>query len=233
MILRNYTSYMIRGIGIRGTRSLKIILMIFCAISLTACIKKGVSEDESANSNPGINAHFCEPGYQSYEDLSENGFGCRSSSINGNNNAIESQQPAQSHSVSLADFEEYEPNNTLDNANVVAFPIVSDDRLAGIEISGAVLGTSDESDFFILTPDHSENYAIYLCEATCAEHPTDNKVAIQVFDQFGELIAGNPLYVESTKIVTADLDMGLPYYVKIIGFDTEGQEYAYRLVIID
>jgi hypothetical protein len=58
-------------------------------------------------------------------------------------------------------------------------------------------------------------------------------VAIRVIDQFGTVIAGNPLYEESTKIVTAGLDAGLPYYVQVLGFDTHEQEYPYKLVIID
>jgi len=47
------------------------------------------------------------------------------------------------------------------------------------------------------------------------------------------LIAGNPLYEESTKILTAELDAGIPYYVQILGFDTQSREYPYRLVIIE
>jgi hypothetical protein len=58
-------------------------------------------------------------------------------------------------------------------------------------------------------------------------------VAISVIDQFGIVIAENPLFEESTKILTADLDAGIPYYVQIIGFDTGEQAYPYELVIID
>ena len=136
-------------------------------------------------------------------------------------------------SANIARYAEYEPNNVLENANPVAFPSVSGDVVPGIEITGAVRDVSDESDYFILSPNQSGVYAIYLCADTCTEHPTDSMVAIRVMDQFGTVIAGNPLYEESTKIVTADLDAGMPYYVQVVGFDTFGQEYPYKLVIID
>jgi len=138
-----------------------------------------------------------------------------------------------SHPANIARYTEYEPNNVPENANPVAFPTVSGDAVPGIEITGAVRDVSDESDYFILSPNMSGVYAIYLCADTCTEHPTDSMVAIRVLDQFGTVIAGNPLYAESTKIVTADFDAGIPYYVQVLGFDTLDQEYQYKLVIID
>lgn len=138
-----------------------------------------------------------------------------------------------SRSANIARYAEYEPNNVLENANPVAFPIVSGETVPGIEITGAVRDVSDESDYFILSPNQSGLYAIYLCANSCTEHPTDSMVVIRVIDQFGTVIAGNPLYEESTKIFTAALDAGIPYYVQIFGFDTQGDEYPYKLVIID
>jgi hypothetical protein len=177
----------------------------------------------------------CTP--RSYEELSQYGYGCREtlpidSSSGGADDSGETAARS-SHPADIARYAEYEPNNIAENANPVAFPVVSGDVVPGIEIVGSVHDVTDDSDYFILSPNESGVYAIYLCGDTCTEHPSDDMVAIRIFDQFGTVIAGNPLYEESVKIVTADLDAGLPYYVQIRGFDTQGLDYPYRLVIID
>lgn len=175
----------------------------------------------------------CEQTYSG--SSSSSGSGSGSSSGSGSDTGGDSGGTAtdNSHAANIARYAEYEPNNSPENANPVAFPAVSADVVPGIEITGAVRDVSDESDYFILSPIRSGDYAIYLCADTCMEHPTDSMVAIRVIDQFGTVIAGNPLYEESTKIVTAALDAGIPYYVQVVGFDTHAEEYQYKLVIID
>jgi hypothetical protein len=216
------------------------IIFVFVAFGVVACNVEG--SDDSANQN-GVSrsVESCTP--RSYEELSQYGFGCRetipggsgTTSGSGSTGGGESggAATASSHPANIANYAEYEPNNVPENANPVAFPAVSGDTVPGIEITGAVRDVSDESDYFILSPNQTGVYAIYLCADTCTEHPTDSMVAIRVIDQFGTVIAGNPLYEESTKIVTAGLDAGIPYYVQVFGFDTQGQEYPYKLVIID
>lgn len=211
---------------------MKRLLLVLFSISLFGC-GGGGGEDGGGSNTQLDSPSFCPPGYQSYEDLSENGFGCRSDSNSSVGETTESSEPTGSRSANIAEYEEYEPNDIPENANTVAFPVVTGDTLAGIEITGTVIDISDDSDYFIFSPDLSGSYAIYLCGETCTEHPTDSKVAIRIFDQYGDLIKGNPLNAESTKFLTADLDTGLPYYLQILGFDTEGQQYPYRLVIID
>ena len=49
--------------------------------------------------------------------------------------------------------------------------------------------------------------------------------------QRAELMDGNMEWADS--LITAALDAGIPYYVQIFGFDTQGDEYPYKLVIID
>jgi len=218
---------------VRRQKSIRNYLVIISAASIFACGGGGGNDSNSQNSASDSSSGFCSPGYQSYEDLSENGFGCRSESSSSSGTVAESPEPSGNRTANIDDYEEYEPNNEPENANMVAFPIVSGDTLAGIEITGVVQDTSDDSDYFILSPNQGGSYAVYLCGDTCTEHPTDSVAAIRVFDQFGDLIAGNPLYEESTKILTAELDAGIPYYVQILGFDTQSREYPYRLVIIE
>lgn len=214
------------------------IILVFVAFGVAAC---NVEESDDSAHQGGISsaAQSCTP--RSYEELSLYGYGCKetipnsSGSVTGGGGGGDSggAPTGSSHPANIARYAEYEPNNALETANPVTFPVVSGDAVPGIEITGAVRDDSDASDTFILSPNRGGLYAIYLCTDTCTEHPTDSMVAIRVIDQFGTVIAGNPLYEESTKIVTAYLDAGIPYYIQIFGFDTHGQEYRYKLVIID
>jgi hypothetical protein len=210
------------------------IIFVLIAFGVVGCNVE--DSDNSTNQDTISNSTLgCTP--RSYEELSIYGYGCKetipSGSSTGGSGDAGGTTTTSTHPASIARYAEYEPNNVPENANPVAFPIVSGDTVPGIEITGAVWDVSDESDYFILSPNHSGIYAIYLCADTCTEHPTDSMVAIRVIDQFGTVIAGNPLYEESTKIVTAGLDAGIPYYVQVFGFDTHEQEYQYKLVIID
>jgi hypothetical protein len=212
------------------------IIFLLVAFGVVGCnveeSDNSANQDHISNSTPG-----CTP--RSYEELSMYGYGCKETipgaSGSGSSGSGDSGGTAtdSNHAANIARYAEYEPNNAPGNANPVAFPTVSGNAVPGIEISGSVWDVSDESDYFILSPDQSGVYAIYLCADTCTEHPTDSMVAIRVIDQFGTVIAENPLYEESTKIVTASLDAGLPYYIQVLGFDTHEQEYQYKLVIID
>ena len=215
------------------------ILLVLVALGMFGC--KAEESDDSAGQNSKPNStQSCTP--RSYDEQVQYGWGCKEtlpddastgdSSSSGGSTSGGSVASA-SHSSNIAHYTEYEPNSTLENANPVAFPIVSGDTVPGIKITGSVQDVSDASDYFILTPNQSGLYAIYLCADTCTEHPTDSMVTISVIDQFGMVIAENPLFEESTKVLTADLLAGLPYYVQVLAFGTGEQAYPYELVIID
>ena len=228
------------------------IIVVLVAFGAVACNGEGGEDSTTQTDNSSSRTHLsCTP--RSYEEMGQYGWGCKETLPAGSGSGSDSSSgsgsgsgsttsggstsggstSSVSRSANIAQYAEYEPNSTLDNANPVAFPVVSGDTVPGIKITGSVQDVSDASDYFILTPNQSGVYAIYLCADTCMEHPTDSMVAISVIDQFGTVIVENPLFEESTKILTADLVAGLPYYVQIIGFDTGDQEYPYELVIID
>jgi len=215
------------------------ILLVLVALGMFGC--NAEESNDSANQNSTSNStQSCTP--RSYEELSQYGWGCKETlpddastggSSGSGGGTSGGSGTGVSHSTNIARYTEYEPNSTLENANPVAFPSVSGDTVPGIKIIGSAQDVSDASDYFILTPKRSGLYAIYLCADTCTEHPTDSMVAISVIDQFGVVIAENPLFEESTKILTADLNAGLPYYVQVLAFGTGEQAYPYELVIID
>lgn len=226
-------------------------LICFMTMGVVACGGGGgggssaplqdLSASDPVTNNPGGNSGSFSDGNCNYDwsEVLEKGFGCHTNTGSrgstggsaGDNSG--STGTGGTRSVEINRYAEFEPNNTAPNANIVEFLPVSGDTLQGIEITGTVDTASDDSDYFILTPDRSGLYAIYLCDGGCTEQPTDSKVAIRVLDQFGDVLAENPIYEESTKFLTADFDAGLPYYVQILGYATDGEAYPYKLVIIE
>jgi hypothetical protein len=156
------------------------IILVLVAFGVVGC---NIEESDNSTSQDYIpnSTSDCTP--RSYEELSRYGYGCKetipggtggsSGGIDSGGTATVSSQPSN-----IARYAEYEPNNAPENANPVAFPTVSGDTVPGIEITGSVKDVSDESDYFILSPNQGGIYAIYLCADTCTEHPTDSMVAL-------------------------------------------------------
>ena len=222
------------------------VLLVLIAFGMFGCNSGEGDDSADQGSSSAPTRTSCTP--RSYEEQVQYGWGCKetlpasaSTGSSGGSSAPGApsggsgggSQTGVSRSANIAYYSEYEPNSVLENANPVAFPAVSGDTVPGINITGSVQDTSDASDYFILTPNQSGSYLIYLCADTCTEQPTDSMVAISVIDQFGMVIAENPLFEESEKFLRADLDAGLTYYVQVLAFDTGEQAYPYQLVIID
>jgi hypothetical protein len=223
---------------------MKVWSVCILAFGLVACGGGGgggssaplvdLSATDPVTNNPDASSGSFSDGNCNYDwaEVLEKGFGCHTDT-GSSGGTVASPPPPESRAVSINHYEEFEPNNIAENANIVEFLPVTGDTLQGIEITGEVETQADDSDYFILTPDRSGLYAIYLCGDLCTEHPTDSMVTLRVLDQFGEVLAENPLYEESTKFLTADFDAGLPYYVQVLGYDSVGEVYPYRLVIIE
>lgn len=128
---------------------------------------------------------------------------------------------------------EFEPNNTLDNANVVQFLTAPIDHSVGIDIQGSVQESADESDFFVFTPNRSDRHGIYLCADTCNTFLEDDAVYIMLYDQHQTTIVGTPVGAMAEQMVSAELTAGLAYYVEVHGLKTADTPYSYQLVIID
>jgi len=135
--------------------------------------------------------------------------------------------------VVMNSVDEFEPNTTLDNANVVQFLTAPLDSSVGINIKGSVQETDDAADFFIFTPDRSDRYGIYLCADTCGAFVQDDAVYVMLYDQYQTTIAGTPVGTIAEQMVSAELTAGLAYYVEVHGYNTGATSYSYQLVIID
>ncbi len=136
-------------------------------------------------------------------------------------------------SLAMNRVNEYEPNNTLNNANVVQFLTAPMDTSVGIDIKGNVHDTDDQADFFIFTPDRSGSYLFYLCADTCAEFVEDDAVYVMLYDQYQTTIVSTPVGTVAEQVFSAELTAGLAYYVEVHGVSTASMSYAYQLVIIN
>ena len=162
------------------------------------------------------------------------GFGCEGSGAN------QSASPApdrtgggNARQVAINRFAEYEPNNTLDNANPVQFGAVASEVLASIEIVGSVQDDSDPSDFFVFTPNRSGYYSVYLCADSCDERLIDDAVYLMVYDQSQTTIDGTPVGTVEEQRIEVELTAGLAYYVEVHGYNTAAMSYDYKLVIVE
>jgi hypothetical protein len=135
--------------------------------------------------------------------------------------------------LTMARVAEFEPNNTLDNANVVQFRIAPIEHSVGIDINGSVQETDDQSDFFIFTPNRSDRHGIYLCAETCGAFLEDDAVYIMLYDQHQTTIVSTPVGTVAEQMVTAELTAGLAYYVEVRGVKTGSTPYPYQLIIVD
>ena len=140
--------------------------------------------------------------------------------------------PEQGNGVVMNRVDEYEPNNSFDNANPVSFGNAAPDQHIGIEITGSVDLASDTADYFILTPPRTDVYAVYLCGESCTEQPVTDEVFIAVYDQSQTTLVSTSIGTLTEQQLTVDLQAGLAYYVEINGYNT-ASTFGYRLVVID
>lgn len=139
---------------------------------------------------------------------------------------------AAGEAADVGQFGEYEPNNQLDNANVVTIPGASANKSTGLHVNGTVQGSNDNADYFVFTPARSGPHLIYLCADTCDESLEDNSAYIMIYDQNQTTIASTPIGTITRQEFAVDLTAGFAYYVEVNGYAAVDR-YDYRLAIID
>lgn len=128
---------------------------------------------------------------------------------------------------------EYEPNNVLNNANIVSMPLAKTNISTGLQLKGSVGDSNDAADFFIFTPSRSGNHRILLCSETCESGVADDSAYIMVYDQNQTTIAATPIGTVASQEITAELTAGFAYYIEINGYNTGAANYDYRLAVLD
>ena len=136
-------------------------------------------------------------------------------------------------SAEILEINEFEPNNSPGNANVVTLPTGPIDTSVGLIIDGSVQSADDAADYFIFTPNRSGVFNAFLCAVTCAEILQDDAVYMMIYDQSQTTIAGTSVGSIVPQELAADLTSGIAYYIQVQGYNTGEESYDYRLVIID
>ncbi len=130
----------------------------------------------------------------------------------------------------LGEIDEYEPNNLLDNANIVTFASESANENRGLR--GSVQSTDDIADYFIFTPKRSSAHHIYLCADSCDESIEDDTVYIMIYDQNQTTIASTPVGTMAKQEFAVELTAGLAYYIEVNGYAATDR-YDYLLAVIE
>ena len=146
------------------------------------------------------------------------------------------QPGPQDHSY-LMHGNEYEPNNTLMNANIPRFAVRSDPNdQTGWIVSGAANDQADLRDAFALTPRRAYRYRIALCPP--GERACENQVGLdpltlfwRLLDQDGnEITSSQGAWSNKTHV---ELYAGLVYYVVVDAGDTMGATVDYKLYVYE
>ena len=131
-----------------------------------------------------------------------------------------------SDTSSLAAVAEYEPNNILNNANIVSLP-------AGMQLEGSVHSEDDASDFFIFTPTRTGMHTNLLCGDSCDAAIEDDAAYIMIYDQNQTTIASTPVATIASQQITAELTAGFAYYIEVNGYNAVAFDYDYRLAVLN
>ena len=131
-----------------------------------------------------------------------------------------------SDTSSLAAVAEYEPNNILNNANIVSLP-------AGMQLEGSVHSEDDASDFFIFTPTRTGMHTILLCGDSCDAAIEDDAAYVMIYDQNQTTIASTPVATIASQQITAELTAGFAYYIEVNGYNAVAFDYDYRLAVLN
>jgi len=127
---------------------------------------------------------------------------------------------------SLAAVAEYEPNNILNNANIVSLP-------AGMQLEGSVQSEDDPSDFFVFTPTRTGMHTILLCGDSCDAAIEDDAAYVMIYDQNQTTIASTPVATIASQEITAELTAGFAYYIEVNGYNAVAVDYDYRLAVLN
>lgn len=130
-------------------------------------------------------------------------------------------------------FDEYEPNNTLDNANPLYFPPTGSSTLEGIKVTGVVRDIDDVSDFYVFTPTRTGDYTILIRSENCDCPVIASGIYLMIYDQSQTTIVSTPIGTDAALAIKTPLNGGMAYYVEVNGTDTLGDDFVYELLVYE
>ena len=141
--------------------------------------------------------------------------------------------PEKSNRVHMQHFDEFEPNDILDNANAVFFRSAPATDHIGIAVQGSTGKDTDKADFFVFTPTRTGPYLVYVRHEGDDDIAVTDAVFIAAYDQSQSTMEATPLGTVAEQILTVEFTAGLAYYVEVNGYNSATSGFNYELVIID
>lgn len=131
---------------------------------------------------------------------------------------------------------EAEPNDSLQSANALTFPMRIATERTATDVAGAAVSSegNDLDDFFIFTPPESGVFDIYLCNdpLVCIRGTVTKDWFLSLRNQNFDVIAGTTRNTVEEQVVSLELEAGLPYYVGVHVLGLTSPSWEYNLTII-
>lgn len=124
--------------------------------------------------------------------------------------------------------EEVEPNDGIDSA----MPLYFSDVNAQI-VTGTVNDATDPADYMAFAVEQVDTYAVYLCRGLndCLEQLDTDEAHIDLYDANSVLLESTQGRPNGTHSFTYDFTVGVPYFIRVLGTQTGGADFPYKLII--
>ena len=130
---------------------------------------------------------------------------------------------------------ESEPNDSLESANPLNFPLPIADEKFGTSASGSVNGVGgDLDDYYVFTVPETRTYTVYLCNdpLICTRGTIAVDWYFYLSDQDFRILDGTTPNTRHEMDVTLELEAGLPYYVGVHVDQASTPNWDYSLTIL-
>jgi len=155
--------------------------------------------------------------------------GCTLVTVSGVDQVPEESLPPETvEEWKTARREETEPNDGVDTAMPLYFEGVN----AQI-VTGTVNDATDPSDFLAFAVEQVDTHAVYLCRGVndCLEQLATDEAHIDLYDANSVLVYSTQGRPSGTHIFTYDFTVGVPYFIRVVGAQTDGADFPYQLII--
>lgn len=144
---------------------------------------------------------------------------------------IDTTPPSPGSGIAALINDELEPNDSLSNANVMAYPTRSGSIThVGWSVNASISDADDVVDYYSFTAPMSRNYTIRLCPPSGSLcHGTTGLDTLTAFfellDQDGTVLLSSQAAAGNSYAMP--IDAGVVYYVRVMAGDTMGATVSY------
>ena len=130
---------------------------------------------------------------------------------------------------------EAEPNDSMQLANPLTFPMPVGTERTATDVAGFVSGEgNDLDDLFVFTPPETGIFEVYLCNdpLVCIRGTVTDDWFLSVSNQNFEVVSSTDAGSNREQVVSIGLEAGLPYYIGVHVWDANSASWNYNLTIL-